>query len=263
MTKQPTPTAVEGVQSGSREEASREKTLSELFVALADTLVADFDVVELLDRLVSTCIELFDVSAAGVLIFDKKGQLRLMASSNDRAEHLEVFQLQADEGPCLDCARGRTPISVSDLNTAKDRWPRFFEAARVVGFRAVHAVPLRLRSEGLGGFGLFHNSPTELSNRDLHAVQALADVATIGLLQQQHAHQAEIVTDQLQHALDSRVAVEQAKGILAESRNVTVDVAFEWLRRYARNHNLKLTQIARAISTREIRPDEIFRTAND
>lgn len=254
MTNPPTPTT----QPVDVQAASREATLADLFVALADTLVADFDVVELLDRLVTTCIELFEVSAAGVLIFDAKRQLRLMATSNERAEHLEVLQLQIDEGPCLDCARSRTPISVPDLTTAKARWPRFCEAADLVGFRAVHAVPLRLRSEGLGTLGLFHGDPTELLDRDRHAVQALADVATIGILQQQHAHQAATLTDQLQAALDSRVAVEQAKGILAQSGNVTIDVAFDRLRRYARDHNLKLSKVARALSVRDIRPSEIL-----
>ena len=161
---------------------SREQTLADLFVALADTLVDDFDVVELLDRLVMTCVELFDVAAAGVLLFDGKRQLQLMAASNDRAEHLEVFQIQADQGPCLDCARGRKPVSVSDLRLVRDRWPRFYPAAEIVGFRAVHAVPLRLRQEGLGTLGLFHTVPIELSLSRLHTAQALADVATIGIL---------------------------------------------------------------------------------
>ena len=250
-------TSAQGAQA-----ASREETLSNLFVALADTLVADFDVVELLERLVGTCLELFSVSAAGVLIFDAKRELRLVAASSERAEHLEVFQIQVDQGPCLDCARNRTPTSVTDLRTAKDRWPRFYPAAEIVGFQAVHAVPLRLRHEALGALGLFHSTPTALPDRDLHTVQALADVATIGILQQQHAQQAAIVTQQLQGALDSRVAIEQAKGVLAESGNITIDVAFDRLRRYARNHNLKLSQLAQAVTRREIRPSEILTVSN-
>ncbi len=240
------------------DDASREEVLSELFVALADTLVADFDVVELLDRLVSSCTELFHVSAAGVLIFDSTRRLRLVAASNQRAEHLEVFQIQVDEGPCLDCAHNRTPTSVPDLSTAKDRWPRFYPATEIVGFRAVHAVPLRLREVGLGALGLFHTTPTSLAVRDLHTAQALADVATIGILQQQHVHQAAILNDQLQGALDSRVAIEQAKGILAENGNITIDAAFDRLRRYARDHNLKLSQLARAVSAREIRGADVL-----
>ena len=231
---------------------SREEVLADLFVALADTLVDDFDVVELLDRLVHTCVDLFDVTAAGLLIMDGQRRLRLVASSSDRAEELEIFQLQADEGPCLDCARTRIPVTVPDLDAADARWPQFCAAAALLGFRAVHAVPLRLRSETLGALNLFHTEPTQLQPRDLHTVQALADVATIGILQQQHASQSTALTDQLQGALASRVAIEQAKGILAESGNVTMDVAFAQLRRYARDHNLKISELAQAISTRDV-----------
>jgi transcriptional regulator with GAF, ATPase, and Fis domain len=232
--------------------ASREEKLADLFVTLADTLVADFDVVELLDRLVTACVELFDVSGAGVLLLDSNRRLRLVASSNERAEHLEIFQVQADEGPCLDCARSRTAVTVPDLEAERHRWPRFAAAADIVGFHAVHAVPLRLRAEAVGALGLFHGTPTDLPPRDLHTVQAIADVATIGILQQQHAHQASIMTDQLQGALDSRVAIEQAKGILAESSNITMDVAFQHLRRYARDHNLKLSAVAQTVVSRKL-----------
>jgi GAF domain-containing protein len=234
--------------------ASREQTLADLFVALADTLVADFDVVELLDRLVTTCVGLFDIAAAGVLLFDAKRRLQLMAASNERAEHLEVFQIQADQGPCLDCARSRKPVSISDLWLVRERWPRFQPAADIVGFRAVHAVPLRLRQEGLGTLGLFHTAPTELSTSRLHTAQALADVATIGILQQQHARHASLLTEQLQGALDSRVAIEQAKGILAENSGVSMDVAFDQLRRYARDHNLKLSDVALQVAARQLAP---------
>lgn len=237
--------------------ASREEALANLFVALADTLVADFDFVELLDRLVATCVELFEVNAAAVLVLDAKGRLRLVSSTNERAERLEIFQVQVDEGPCLDCARSRMPVTVTDLQAEQARWPRFAAAAEIVGFRSVHAVPLRLRSEGLGALGLFHGESTAFAGRDLHTIQALADVATIGLLQQQHAQQASIINEQLQGALDSRVAIEQAKGILAEAGNVEMDVAFQQLRRYCRDHNLKLSYVAHAVANREIAAAEV------
>ena len=252
MKNQPPSVPVAEVQA-----VPREQTLADLFVALADTLVDDFDVVELLDRLVASCVGLFDVAAAGVLLFDAKRHLQLMAASNDRAEHLEVFQIQADQGPCLDCARSRKPVSVVDVRSVSDRWPRFFPAAEIVGFRAVHAVPLRLRQEGLGALGLFHTAPTELSDSRLHTAQALADVATIGILQQQHARHASILTEQLQGALDSRVAIEQAKGILAENSRESMDVAFDQLRHYARDHNLKLSDVALQVVARQLAPATI------
>lgn len=187
-----------------------------------------------------------------MLLLDGRGRLRLVASSSEGAEELEVFQVQADEGPCLDCARTRTAVAVPDLAAVVARWPRFCAAADALGFRAVHAVPLRTRSEALGGFGLFHNEPTVLQRRDVHTAQALADVATIGILQQHHAHQSDALTEQLQGALDSRVAIEQAKGMLAESGHVTIDVAFDQLRRYARDLNLKLSQVAQSVARRDL-----------
>ena len=194
------------------------------FVALADTLLNDFDFVELLDRLVHTCVDVLNV-AAGVLLLDQQRRLRLVASSSERAEELEAFQVQADEGPCLDCARSRTPVAVPDLETARGRWPRFCSAADIPGFRAVHALPSCLRARALGGLNLFHTSPTMLAAAEVRVAQALANVATIGILQQQHDHQTSALTEQLQGALDSRVAVEQAKGILAEGGHVSMDVA--------------------------------------
>lgn len=259
MTQQPNQT----LQAPDADAASREEALTDLFVTLADTLVAEFDVVELLDRLVDTCLGLFKVTAAAVLVLDTKNALRLVASSNKRAEELEIFQIQVDEGPCLDCARSLTPVLVPDLSADRDRWPHFSAAADIVGFKAVHAVPLRLRSQGIGGFGLFHSTPTQMSSGDVHAVQALADVATIGILQQQHAQQAVSLSDQLQGALNSRIAVEQAKGVIAESGNVEMDVAFDQLRRYSRDNNLKISRVAQAIATRELSPVTIIRHAQD
>jgi GAF domain-containing protein len=230
----------------------REPALADLFVALADTLVDDFDVVELLDRLVHTCVDLFDVTASGLLLLDAQHRLQLFASTSERAEELEVFQVQADEGPCLDCARTTMPVAVPDLQAERNRWPRFSATAAKLEFRAVHAVPLRLRSEALGALNLFHSEPTVLPAADLHVVQALADVATIGILQQRHLHESSVVADQLQTALASRVAIEQAKGILAESANINMTIAFAQLRRYSRDRNLKLSDVASAVASREL-----------
>jgi GAF domain-containing protein len=236
---------------------NRETILSDLFVALADTLVDDFDVAELLDRLVQTCVEVLDVAAAGVLLLDGRQRLNLVASTSHSVEELEVFQVQADEGPCLDCARTRRPLEVPDLDVGGSRWPRFSATARALGFRAVNALPLRLRSQAIGGLNLFHSEPMVMPARDVHVAQALADVATIGILQQQHVQQAAILTDQLEGALTSRIVIEQAKGILAQSGNVTMSVAFAQLRQYARDHNLKLSAVAQGTVDRDIAPATI------
>jgi transcriptional regulator with GAF, ATPase, and Fis domain len=240
------------------EAGSREEILSDLFVALADTLGADYDAAEVFDRLVNACVEIFDVDSAAVLLLDSKGRLRLVASSDERAEQLELFQVQVEEGPCLDSARDRALVTSSDLKAEQHRWPRFAAAADVVGLRAVHAVPLRLRTDGIGTLGLFYRTPQDLSKPNAHIAQALADVATIGFLQQQQqVHQTSVVNEQLQGALDSRVSIEQAKGILAEFGDIAMDVAFRLLRRYCRDNNLKLSQVARAIAERELPPAAI------
>jgi transcriptional regulator with GAF, ATPase, and Fis domain len=239
------------------EAGSREEILSDLFVALADTLGADYDAAEVFDRLVNACVEIFDVDSAAVLLLDPKGRLRLVASSDERAEQLELFQVQVEEGPCLDSARDRALVTSSDLKAEQDRWPRFAAAADIVGLRAVHAVPLRLRADGIGTLGLFYRTSRDLAKPEAHIAQALADVATIGFLQQQQVHQTSVTNQQLQGALDSRVSIEQAKGIIAEFGDIAMDVAFKLLRRYCRDNNLKLSQVARAIAERELPPATI------
>ena len=223
---------------------NREQALAEIFVSLADTLVDDYDVVDLLDQLVSACVDLLGTTAAGLLLDDQKGNLAVVASSSEETRLLEVYQLQSNEGPCLDCVRKRSPIVSTRLADDLDRWPLFVPAALAVGIQSVVAVPLRLREETIGGLNLFHSGDQPLAEEDQRVAQALADVATIGILQQRSAHRSTMVAEQLQHALNSRVTIEQAKGVLAERNGYGMDAAFEVLRRYARNHNQKLTDVA-------------------
>ena len=225
----------------------REARLAQHFVSLADTLVDDYDVVELLERLAHTCVDVLDATAAGVLLIDQRGGLQLVASSSEEMRLLELFQLQADEGPCLDCIATGAPVTVEDLPGASGRWPRFTEAAALVGFHSVHALPLRLRSEVIGGLNLFRGDVPALTAADRQIAQALADVATIGVLQQRSMHRSSLLAEQLQYALDSRVVIEQAKGVLAEHGQVPMDVAYDVLRSYARNNNLKLSSVAEDI----------------
>jgi GAF domain-containing protein len=227
--------------------AEREQALAGLFVRLADTLVDDYDVVSLLDDLVQAAVRLLDVTAAGLLLDDQQGHLALVASSSEETRLLEIFQLQNDEGPCLDCVRRRTVVSSHDLAADISRWPVFVPEALNAGFRAVTAVPLRLRDEVIGGLNMFIDTARRLGERDVQVAQALADVATIGILQQRAAHRTSILAEQLQHALNSRVAIEQAKGILAERNNVGMDAAFAALVRHARDRNLKLSAVAAGV----------------
>ncbi|MEU4716671.1 GAF and ANTAR domain-containing protein [Micromonospora purpureochromogenes] len=220
--------------------------LSDVFVEMADTLVDDFDVLEFLHVLTERCVQLLGVSAAGLLLTDQQGTLQVVAASSERTRLLELFQLQTDQGPCVDCFRTGRPVSVVDVS-ATGRWPRFTAAAAEVGFAAVHALPMRLRSEVIGALNLFDSQPGALDEGRLRIGQALADVATIGLLQQRAIHRRDTLTEQLQTALNSRVLIEQAKGVLAERLQVDVGEAFTLLRSGARSHNRRLSDLAQAI----------------
>jgi transcriptional regulator with GAF, ATPase, and Fis domain len=223
--------------------------LAKLFVQVADTLVDEFDLIAFLQMVTSSTSELVEARAAGLLLADSNDRLQLMAASDERAEMLELFQVQADEGPCQDCFHRGEPITVADLEGARDRWPNFAPRAVDAGYRSVHAFPMRLRQQVIGALNLFGTEVGLLSETDALLVQALADVATIGLIQERAIRQQEILTDQLQTALNSRILIEQAKGALAQVLGSTPDEAFEWLRSYCRRRGLKLSEVARSITS--------------
>jgi transcriptional regulator with GAF, ATPase, and Fis domain len=228
---------------------SREEQLIDAFVEAADTLVDDFDVIEFLHTVAGRCVQLLDVDAAGLMLADQHGQLHATAASTESARLLELFELQADTGPCMDAYRTGAQVVNVDLAANQERWPRLAEAARATGFVSVHALPLRLRATIIGALNLFCARPGVLSESDVRTGQALADVATIGILAQRGVQQAELLTNQLQNALNSRVIIEQAKGVLAERHQITVDAAFALLRTHARSHNLHLSDLARQVAS--------------
>jgi GAF domain-containing protein len=233
--------------------SSREQLLSQAFVGLADTLVDDYDVIELLDRLVGYSVALLAADAAGILLADSQHTLRVVASSQEDAEVMELLQLQAEQGPCMECFSTGAPVSVPDLAEAGGRWPVFVAAVAARGaYRSVHALPLRLRGEAIGTLNLFHSQPGALPEADLALGQALADVATIGILSERAIRRGEVVTEQLQTALNSRVIIEQAKGVLAQHGGLSMDAAFDRLRRYARTHNARLSEVARKVVETEL-----------
>lgn len=231
---------------------AREALLVRTLVQLADNLVDDFDVVELLSMLSDRCVEVLDVGAAGVMLVPPGGELRVVASSNEAMRIVELFELQADEGPCLDCYRSGEAVVNADLTAVDHRWPRFAPVAVEAGFRRVHALPMRLRGATIGALNLFGTDRGELTLDDVAAGQALADVATIAILQQRVVTQARLLNDQLNQALSTRVVIEQAKGVLAERSNLTMNVAFETMRTYARAHNQRLGDVARRVVERSL-----------
>ena len=221
--------------------------LSSTFVELTDTMVTGFDVIDFFHVLTGRSVELLDVAAAGLLLADPRGELRVVAASSEATRLLELFQLQSDQGPCLDCFRSGQPVACADLAAGAQRWPRFAGAARDAGFGAVQALPMRLRDQVIGALNLFRAAPGPFDPASVRVGQALADVATISLLNQRSTARSDILNKQLQAALDSRVVIEQAKGKLAERLGLDVDHAFELLRSAARDRNLRLADLARAV----------------
>ncbi|MGD0068697.1 MAG: GAF and ANTAR domain-containing protein [Streptosporangiaceae bacterium] len=219
--------------------------LSETFVELTDTMVADFDIIDFLHVLTRRSAELLNVSAAGLLLADPRGELRVVAASSEAARLLELFQLQSDQGPCLDCFRSGRPVSATDL-TPDQRWPRFADAAGQAGFCAVQALPMRLRDQVIGALNLFRGTAGAFDADTVQVGQALADVATISLLHERNMRRSDTLNEQLQAALNSRVIIEQAKGKLAERLGIDVNQAFTVLRDQARNRNQRLSDLARA-----------------
>jgi GAF domain-containing protein len=225
----------------------REALLARTFVELADSLVDDFDVVELLTLLADRCVDVLDIAAAGLMLASPDGDLRVMASSSEAMRVLELFELQAQEGPCLDCHRTGRPVLNQDLATVNGRWPRFAPEALAAGFHSVHALPMRLRGTVIGALNLFQLQRGEMRQADVDAAQALADVATIAILSHRAALEAQVLNDQLNTALNSRIVIEQAKGKIAERTGLTMEQSFSALRAYARNHNLRLVVVARHV----------------
>jgi transcriptional regulator with GAF, ATPase, and Fis domain len=253
-----------GQTDDGRAVATREQLVSEAFVALADTLVDDYDVIELLERLVGYSVTLLAADAAGLLLGDRHRELRLVTASSQDARVLEMLQLQAAEGPCIDCYRTGRPVSVPDLNElAVERWPAFVAAAAEMGvFASVHALPLRLRGEAIGALNLLHRTPGALPAADLSLGQALADVATIGILQERAIRRGEVLNEQLQVALDGRVVIEQAKGVIAHHTGEGMDAAFDMLRRFARDRSVRLVEIARQVVEGELDAETLRRSAS-
>jgi GAF domain-containing protein len=228
-------------------DGGREQRLVRTLVALADTLVTGFDLGDFLDTLAERCVEVLDIAAAGLMLADPRGALRVVASSDERVHLLELFELQNEEGPCLDCWRTGEPVVNEVVGAQGGRWPRFGAEAHAAGFRSVHALPMRLREQTIGALNLFRDDLGALDEADVLAGQAMADVATIGILHERALLEARVLSEQLQAALNNRVIIEQAKGMLAAQANVDLGHAFRMMRFYARNNNLGLSEVARGV----------------
>jgi GAF domain-containing protein len=239
---------------------AREDLLARTFVELADTLVDDFDIVEVAQTLVERCVVLFDATAAGLLLGDPDGHLRVLASSSDQLRVVELFEIQARQGPCLDCYRTGQPVINQDLAHIDSRWPQFGPVAIDAGYRSVHALPVRLRRQVIGALNLFRTDTGPLNHLDVLVAQAFADVTAIAILQQRALKESHLLAEQLRAALDSRVLIEQANGMLAERAQLSLGDAFVLIRKYARDHNQHLNLVSAALIEGTISLNDLTRT---
>ena len=233
------------------ETTTRAERVSGAFVKLTDTLVADYDVLDLLHTLVEEAVGLLDITAAGLVLADPSGELQVLASTSEESRLVEVLQLQAGEGPCVECYATGNAVTVDDIRVL-DRWPAFKAEALSLGFRSVHAVPMHVQGRTVGAMGLFGSTPGSLSGEDAAIGQALADVATLSFMQERAIREAAVVNEQLQQALNSRVLIEQAKGVIAHTSGVDMEEAFRLLRNHARAHNEALHETASRIADRSL-----------
>ena len=238
---------------------NREQRLARIFVELADTLIDQFDVIDFLYTLADRSVELLHVNAAGLVLADRSGRLRVLASSEEQARMLELFEVQNSEGPCLDCYLTGEPVINVGLEAGRERWPRLHALLEGAGFQSAHALPLRLRSRVVGAMNLFCADSTLLSDDDLVIGQALADVATIGLLQERGVHQQEVLAAQLEGALNNRTLIEQAMGVLAVRSDVEADEALARMLAYARARGRPLVAVANDVLDGSIEVADIQR----
>ena len=229
---------------------NRETWLAEVFVELADTLTVEFDLIEFLSVLCERCAELLEGPQVGVMLSDARGKLRHVASSTEDMRVVELLELQHDEGPCLDCFKTSAAVLNEALEPIRDRWPSFAPDALAAGFPMVSALPLQLRDEVIGAMNIFHVDAEPLDPVDVRLAQALADIATVGLLQQRAITKTTELATQLQTALNHRITIEQAKGMVSAELGVGVDEAFGLLRSFARSHNLHLVDVATEVLNR-------------
>jgi hypothetical protein len=232
--------------------STREAQLLETFVTLADTLVVGFDTIDLLQLLVERCVELFDATDAGIMLDTGGGALEVIASTSERSRLIGLLQLGAGEGPCVEAFTSSRAVSVSDVGEIADRWPTFAKRSAESGYAAVDAVPLRLRNLSLGSLNVFREKPGALSAVDASAVQALADVASISILQERAIRESDVARGQLQRAFSSRVVLEQAKGIVSYTKDLDMDASFKLIRDYARTNRRRLTEVATDVVERRL-----------
>jgi transcriptional regulator with GAF, ATPase, and Fis domain len=231
---------------------SREEKINDAFVDMTSALMTDYDIVDLLSTLLNSCTDILEVDAAGILLTDAAGDLELVASTSEEAHVVETIIIAAGAGPCIDCFATASPVSVPDIAAVADKWPRFSASALEQGFHSTYAVPMRLRDDIVGVMNLLSSSVGSISEQDGRIAQALADIAVLGILHERNLRDPFAITEQLHLALDTRILIEQAKGVLAQGEGLSMTEAFDALREYARANGTSLRSIAEAAVKRTV-----------
>ena len=236
---------------------SREEKINAAFVSMTDALMSEYDIVDLLSTLLNACIDVLDMDAGGILLADSSGNLELVASTSEEAEIVETIIVAAGEGPCIECYDTADAVSVPDIELVAEKWPKFYASAKEQGFLSTYAVPMRLRDEVMGVMNILSSQPLEISEGDGKIAQALADLAVLGVLHERNFRTPVVVTEQLHLALDTRILIEQAKGVLAQREHLTMTEAFDALRHYARENGLPLRRVAEATVHRTLDTQDV------
>ncbi|WP_183086563.1 GAF and ANTAR domain-containing protein [Mycetocola zhadangensis] len=237
---------------------SREEKINAAFVSMTDALMSEYDIVDLLSTLLNACIDVLDMDAGGILLVDATGELELVASTSEEAEIVETIIVAAGEGPCIECYDKAEHVSVPDIERVAEKWPKFYASAKQQGFLSTYAVPMRLRDEVMGVMNILSAQPVEISEGDGKIAQALADLAVLGVLHERNFRTPVAVTEQLHLALDTRILIEQAKGVLAQREHLTMTEAFDALRHYARVNGLTLRHVAEATVHRTLATEDLI-----
>lgn len=238
---------------------TREEKINDAFVAMTDALMNDYDIVDLLSTLLNDCTEILGVEAGGILLADSSGVLELVASTSEEAAVVETIIIAAGAGPCIDCFTTAQPVSVPDIDAVAGKWPKFHRTALDQGFRSTYAVPMRLRSEVIGVMNLLSSELGPLDEKDGRIAQALADIAVLGILHERNFRNPFVIQEQLHLALDTRILIEQAKGVLAQAEGLSMADAFNALREYGRANGVTLRSAAEGAVRRTITPTELVR----
>lgn len=219
----------------------------------ARTLVVHYEISEVLYQLADRTTELLGVAGAGVCL-GEEGHLRFVTGVNEATVRVEQAQERVQEGVCVEAFQTGKPVAVPDLALIGDKWTDFRAEARSVGVSAVVGIPMRLDDEVLGAVNIYATEARQWSDDDIATAQVLADMATSYLVNASELEKSRRTAEQLQEALQSRIVIEQAKGVLSAERRIPIDEAFEALRAHARSHSANLRAVAEAVVNLGLRP---------